>query len=120
MTGPSNARASCRRRPSRQDPAPGPAGGCGGGIDMVDSLAHAKQELIGQSFERTIPGEGGCGQRVERADALLQKLPGHLKNRLRKAVVEAQLVGAGGVVKNKMTLRYDGLAAVLKNPVYAA
>jgi len=57
-------------------------------------------------FERTI-GAKSWRSGVERADALLQKLPRHLKNRLRKAVVEAQLVGAGGVVNNNLACGYD-------------
>ena len=94
--------------------------GCGDRVDVVGRLAHAEQEFIGQSFERTIGGECCGGQGVERADALLQKLPRHLKNRLRKAVVETQLVGAGGVVNNKLACGYDSFAAVLKHPVHAA
>ena len=87
---------------------------------MVDGLADAEQELIGQSFERTVAGESRRGQRVERADALLQKLPRYLKYRLRKAVVETQLVRAGGVVDNELSRRYHGFAAVLKHAVHAA
>ena len=45
--------------------------GRGGGIDVVDRLAHAEQELIGQPFKRTICGESGCRQRVERAVVFL-------------------------------------------------
>src|SRR5882762_4039907 len=80
--------------------------GCSGEIDLVDRLAQAEQELIGQSFERTIAGESGRGQRVKRTDALLQKFSRHLKNRLRKAVVEAQLVGTGGVVNGELARGY--------------
>lgn len=75
---------------------------------------------MGQSLKWTIAGEGGRGQSVERADALLQKLSRQLKNRLRKTVVEAQLVGAGGVVDNKLAGRYDRLTAILKHAVDAA
>ena len=64
-------------------------------------------------------GESSCGQRVERADALLQQLPGHLKNRLRKSVIETQLVRAGGVVDNELSRGYDGFAAILKYAVHA-
>ncbi len=87
---------------------------------MADRLAHAEQELIGKSFERTIIGEGGCGQHIERADALLQKFSGHLKDRLRKAVVEAQLVGAGGVIDDELPRGDDSFAAVLEHAVHAA
>ena len=93
--------------------------GCGGGIDVVDDLAGADQKLVGQAFQRTTAGEGGRGQRVERADALLQKFSRHLQDRLRKTVVEAQLVGAGGVVNDELSRGDDGIAAVLIHAVDA-
>ncbi len=64
-------------------------------------------------------GEGGRRQRVERADALLEKLPRHLKDGLRKAVIETQLVGTGGVVNNELPRGYDSFAAILKHAVHA-
>jgi hypothetical protein len=93
---------------------------CGNGIYVLDRLAHAEQEIINQSFKRTVASKSGRGQRVERADALLQKLPRHLEDRLRKAIIEAQLVGAGGVVDHELSGRYDRFAAILEDAVHAA
>ena len=59
-------------------------------------------------------------KRIERADALLQQLARHLEDGLRKAVVEAQLVGAGGVVNDELSGGDDRLAAVLEDAVHAA
>ena len=93
---------------------------CGRGIDLLDRPAHIAREIIGQPFERTITGECGRGQTIERADALLQQLARHLEDGLRKTVVETQFVGASGVVKDELSGGDDRLAAVLEDAVHAA
>ena len=92
---------------------------CGRGIDLLDRPAHIAREIIGQPFERAIACKRGRGQTIERADALLQQFSRHLEYRLRKAVVEAQFVGAGGVVEDELSGGDDSLAAVLENAVDA-
>jgi len=65
------------------------------GSTLLDPPADAEQEVVCQSFERNDRRKKVVAVNfVERADPLLQKFSWHLEDRLRKAVVEAQLVGA--------------------------